>query len=107
MSLPLSLVAPVLMILVGSLAVAQEPAAQRPGIPTGAAGAPPAQDEGSLQGRVVDDRSGRPIARALVSLSGATQAIATAVADHRSGTSVRPGFASRTRESSAESIRTR
>ena len=51
--------------------LAQQPTTQRPGVSTGSASTAQAQDDGVLQGRVVDDRSGQPVAQALVSLSGA------------------------------------
>ena len=66
----LGLVATIL-VMTGAAANGQPPTAQRPGEPTAQTGAAIPADEGVVQGRIVDDRSGQPIAQAVVSLSGA------------------------------------
>ena len=58
-----------LLVLTGVTDSAQQQPPQRPGLPTAAASTAIPPDEGVVQGRIVDDRSGRPIAKAVVSLS--------------------------------------
>ncbi len=78
MRLTASLGAALLLILQsGATTGARPQTAQRPGFPTAAAdtGIPP--DQGIVQGRVVDARSGAPIAQAIVSLSSAGRMVTT------------------------------
>ena len=66
-----SLVAAILMMTAVPDDLAAQQTAQRPGEPTGQARKTIPFDEGVIRGRIVDDRSGRPMPDVVVSLSGA------------------------------------